>query len=292
MHIERHGTEEVEGIDVGVTYIFPKIDGTNSSIWRHDGTLWAGSRNRLLSLESDNAGFYNWVLQNEAMFMQYFSQHMKYRLYGEWLVPHTLKSYREDAWRKFWVFDVYDDELNQHIPYDIYAENLAEFGIDCIPPSNIIKNPTQEQLLNIVNSNTFLIQDGAGAGEGIVIKNYDYQNKFGRQTWSKIVRNEFKEANKKTFGLKEQDGRIQIESQIAEKYVTEALVNKTRAKIVNDGITDRKSLIPRLLQTVFHDLVQEEIWTILKEYKNPIIDFKRLNNFVIHCTKNWAKDLF
>jgi ATP-dependent RNA circularization protein (DNA/RNA ligase family) len=222
----------------------------------------------------------------------FFNEHPSYRLYGEWLVPHTLKSYREDAWRRFWIFDVFDDEIGQYIPYEIYAERLELHKLDYIPPSNIIKSPTEEQLLHIVNSNTFLIQDGAGAGEGIVIKNYDYQNKFGRQTWSKLVRNEFKEANKKAFGLKEQDGRIQIESQIAEKYVTEALVNKTRAKIINEGTTDRRSLIPRLLQTVFHDLVQEEIWNILKEHRNPTIDFGKLNRFVIHCTKNWAKDLF
>ena len=32
------------------------------------------------------------------------------RLYGESLVPHSIKDYREDAWRKFYVFDVYDME--------------------------------------------------------------------------------------------------------------------------------------------------------------------------------------
>jgi hypothetical protein len=548
MHIERHGTEEVEGIDIGAVYIFPKLDGTNASIWCHNGELYAGSRNRLLTLENDNAGFYAWVLQNKEKLLPYFNQHPTHRLYAEWLVPHTLKTYREDAWRRMWVFDVYNDELNQYLPYDIYNERLAEHGIDFIMPSNIIRNPTEDQLLHLVNSNTFLIQDGAGAGEGITIKNYcvtpdmrvltadlrwteagklkvgdqlfgfdeenvsrdvgknlgrkwkkseieaiklepamvyeltlsdgtalksteehpwlitirnieytwkktkdikpgdrirrllptwepgnqwehgylsglydgegslvhnqtsiangtlqvvfnqnsggvaervkqtikdlgfnyqphlggnslteriviaggkkeglrflgiirperliqkinigalggiksrnnnelkvisvkclgekdiiamqtstetylvegfgshnSYINKFGRQTWSKLVRNEFKEANKKAFGLKEQDGKIQIESQIAEKYVTEALVNKTRAKIINEGTTDRRSLIPRLLQTVFHDLVQEEIWNILKEHRNPTIDFGKLNRFVIHCTKNWAKDLF
>jgi hypothetical protein len=31
-HIERYGTDEVEGIDAGLCYVFYKIDGTNSSI--------------------------------------------------------------------------------------------------------------------------------------------------------------------------------------------------------------------------------------------------------------------
>jgi len=30
-HVERYGTDEVEGIELGETYIFPKIDGTNGS---------------------------------------------------------------------------------------------------------------------------------------------------------------------------------------------------------------------------------------------------------------------
>lgn len=57
-HIERFGTSEVEQIEIGTCYVFPKIDGTNSSVWLNDGELCAGSRNRQLSLESDNAGFF------------------------------------------------------------------------------------------------------------------------------------------------------------------------------------------------------------------------------------------
>ena len=297
-HIERYGTEEVEGIDIGVCYIFPKLDGTNSSIWYHEGNLWAGSRNRLLTLDKDNAGFYNWMLQNKSLFMPYFSQHPTHRLYGEFLVKHTIGSYRDDAWRRFWIFDIYDEELNQYLPYDVYSNRLVEMNLDHIPPSHKIKNPTQEQLIKIVEGNTFLIKDGAGAGEGIVIKNYDgYQNKYGRTTWAKLVRNEFKENNKRAFGIKEQDGTKQIESEIAEKYITEHFVNKTKAKIENEirnagEIIERGKLIPRLLQTCYHDLIQENIWEICKVFNNPNINFKRLRMFTIHFVKKYASDLF
>ena len=67
-HIERFGTSEVEGIEYGECYIFPKIDGTNSSLWiGNDGTLKAGSRKRELSIEKDNAGFLNWA-KNKTKF--------------------------------------------------------------------------------------------------------------------------------------------------------------------------------------------------------------------------------
>lgn len=32
-HVERFGNDEVEDINIGTCYIFPKIDGTNSSVY-------------------------------------------------------------------------------------------------------------------------------------------------------------------------------------------------------------------------------------------------------------------
>ena len=57
-HIERFGTTEVSQIEFGECFIFPKIDGTNASVWLDDGEICAGSRQRQLSIEADNAGFY------------------------------------------------------------------------------------------------------------------------------------------------------------------------------------------------------------------------------------------
>lgn len=50
MHLERYGNDEVDGIEQGTTYVFPKLDGTNAQVWlNEDGTIGAGSRNRTLS---------------------------------------------------------------------------------------------------------------------------------------------------------------------------------------------------------------------------------------------------
>jgi hypothetical protein len=65
MHLERFGTSEVEGIEIGTTYVFPKLDGTNASVWFEDGKIKAGSRNRELSFDNDNAGFYKWSQQSK-----------------------------------------------------------------------------------------------------------------------------------------------------------------------------------------------------------------------------------
>ena len=105
-HIERIGKEDAEGIVAGDCYIFPKLDGTNSSLWMEDGKLKGGSRNRELSTEKDNAGFYSASLADEK-YIKFFEKYPQYVLYGEWLVPHTFKKYRENSWRKFYVFDVF-----------------------------------------------------------------------------------------------------------------------------------------------------------------------------------------
>ena len=106
MHIERFGNIEVNGIDMGECYIFPKIDGTNSQLWSNNGELKAGSRNRTLTLDKDNAGFYKWAVSNMIKW-NIFLFNPNLRLYGEWLVPHTLKNYQDNAWRNFYVFDVF-----------------------------------------------------------------------------------------------------------------------------------------------------------------------------------------
>ena len=72
-HVERLGSDEVEGILKGICYVFPKIDGTNSQLW-WDNDLKAGSRNRELSVDNDNAGFCDWALKQEK-FYNFFNKY-------------------------------------------------------------------------------------------------------------------------------------------------------------------------------------------------------------------------
>ena len=288
-HLERFGTTEVSGIEIGRCYVFPKLDGTNASLWHNGFQLCAGSRNRQLSTESDNAGFYNWA-KDQMKFEEFFFAHPNLTLYGEWLVPHSLKTYRNDTWREFYVFDVVDaNEVS--IPYDTYAFILQEFQIKYIPPIAVVTNPTYDDLVRYLDANTYLIQDGKGAGEGIVIKNYDFVNQYGRTVWAKLVRSEFKELHSKTFGAPEKEN-ILLEEEIAIKYCTCAMIDKVYDKLIteNNGWTSKN--IPQLLNTVYYDVIREESWNIVKEFKNPQINFKTLQHFVFHKVKKHKAELF
>lgn len=294
-HVERYGTDEVDGIEIGKCYIFPKLDGTNGSLWLDDnGNIKAGSRNRELTLEQDNQGFYAYILSNENI-KRYLKKHPTHRLYGEWLVPHSLHTYREDAWRRFYIFDVCLDKEDgdvEYIPYDIYKPMLEEFNLDYISVLAIIKNPSYEQLINILKQNIFLIEDGKGIGEGIVIKNYDFYNKWKRQTWAKIVSSEFKEQHAKIMGPPEINGKTLIEEKIIDDFCTSAFIEKEYAKIVNEMNGWQSKYIPMLFDRVYSELVKEEIWNIIKKYKNPKIDFKTLYALLVNKVKEVKKELF
>ena len=163
--------------------------------------------------------------------------------------------------------------------------------MDYIPPLAKIKNGSYENFIHVLNQNNFFIKDGEGLGEGIVIKNYSYYNKYGRQTWAKIVSSEFKEKHYKEMGCPEKEGKL-IEEEIVDKYCTKALIEKTYMKIHNEMEGWRSQYIPRLLDTVFYELIKEESWEFIKEFKNPTINYKTLKAFTTMRIKKDLSELF
>lgn len=287
-HVEKLRNVEVEGIMDGMIHVFPKIDGTNASIWLYNDTVRAGSRNRELTIEKDNAGFLAWVLGQENI-EAFLIDNPDLRLYGEWLVPHSLKTYKEDAWRNFYVFDVMRED--EYIRYADYKDLLDQYGISYIPCLATGENIKEEQLYNFLDHNNFLIQDGKGIGEGLVIKNYDFVNKFGRTTWAKIVTSEFKEKHSRAMGAMKIVSTFDIEERIVNEFCTKALIEKEYAKICNEEDWSSK-LIPKLLGVVYYSFVKEESWNIVKHFKNPTINYKLIGRAVNAKIKKELPELF
>lgn len=291
-HLERFGNLEVTGIEHGVTHVFPKIDGTNASMWlRGDGMFCYGSRTRELSPNADNAGFMA-TLDNTPYgtgYKRFLRKYSNLRLYGEWLVPHTLKNYRDDAWRRFYIFDVFDEIQQLFLPYNEYIQLFAGYEIDYIPCYKVWKNGGYEDFLNTAKEMKYLLKDETGFGEGCVIKRYDFQNRHGRTNWAKIVLAEFKE---KRVSTKPDVGGVDaFEEQVANDLVTAALVDKEYSKIALEGWTNRS--IPRLLETVYRCVVVEELYNYLnKNKKQSTINFKTLKHFVNAKVKELKKEVF
>lgn len=310
-HLERLGGTTVRGILDGRVHVFPKIDGTNASVWSPDGNeVLCASRNRVLSEDADNAGFHAWLHSDSPMALNVrrlaraYSRHI---FYGEWLVPHTLKTYHESAWRRFYIFDVYNTGRSKYENFNDYIEALAYYKTDFIRPMCVLEFPSVDAVEALTEANTYLIPEGRGVGEGIVLKNYDWRNKFGQQPWAKIVRQEFKASHRP--GKEGPPGKkAEVEGAIVEAFVTEHLVSKTLAKvaleIMNEQgvdvsvhhdefvISNRGRIIPQLLGRTFYDLVTEHTWDALKKHKNPTIDFKLLQKRCTEKVKEHAKELF
>ena len=83
-----------------------------------------------------------------------------------------------------------------------------------------------------------------------------------------------------------------VEEKIVDHFVTQHFVDKVVNKIVNEEVHWSSKYIPRLLQTVFYDLVREETWEMLKKFNNPRIDFGFLQRLIISKVKKLRKDIF
>lgn len=185
-HLERLYKKEVNGIDQGTCYIFSKLDGTNSQIWLENGELRAGSRNNILELGKDNYGFYQYVLNNKDLFLPFFTILPNATLYGEFLKLHNISTYRSDAWNKFYVFDIMLDE--RYVEYDTYQLTLERLGIPYVPLIAKV-NDYKGDFSEFLPQADFLLE--SGHGEGIVIKNYDFVNKYGETKWAKLINENF-----------------------------------------------------------------------------------------------------
>lgn len=292
LSLKRFGTDEVEGIELGKCYIFPKLDGTNSSVWYEDG-VQAGSRNRGLSEDNDNAGFCKWA-KGDIKIRAIMHDMPHLRLFGEWLVPHTIKNYRDDMWRRFWVFDVYDHDQDRFLEYDEYLPIVEKYDLDYVPCTHCLVNPTIDILLKIMpGASMFGMKDGCGSGEGITIKNYGFVNKYGRYGSAKLVSTEFKDKHIKEFGKNNMEVAKSVEELIVDGFCTEAFIEKEFAKILlrleNENKEWESRYIPELLGRVYSEFVSEECWNFVKKYKNPKIDFKALNGLTIIKIKEVLK---
>ena len=286
-HLERMYKDETIGINSGTIFIQPKLDGTCSSVWMDKDGIKTGSRNRELTLDNDNQGFCRFIEENKSLYEPLFTLLPNAILFGEFLVPHTIKAYVKDAWKKFYVFAValQRGEEFSLLATQKYEPVLNSLAITYVPTIAKLENyeGSYEEFRDKVN---YLIDPSikGASPEGLVIKNYGFINQYGRNCFAKIVFEQFHEEKKAKVALESS-----LEVEIAEKYVTEHLVQKELAKLKSSGVV---KLQPALLQTVFYVLLVEELADIVKKHKLPIIDFKALNRAVIVQVKKYASELF
>jgi hypothetical protein len=259
--IHRLGKDETIGILEGLCHVQEKIDGANASIWLDDnGQIQCGSRNRHL-IEDNFNGFVDYARSHEGI-MALLAYNPGMILYGEWLVKHSVK-YPEGAYKKFYLFDIWLD--GKLLTPDAVMASAHSYGIQAVPYVGEFLNPTVEELKAFVGKSSL-----GESGEGIVIKNMNFTNKFGDLCYAKMVCENFQESRKAE--ILDNDN----ESYIVSKYMTVGRVVKIMNKLQPE-INERLDMchIPRICNSAYHDMITEEIWEITK--KVEIVNLKILS---------------
>ncbi len=280
----------------GNKYVFPKLDGTNATVWADDkGVIHAGSRNRELSLEKDNAGFCKHVMESDKMepIRRFCVSNPFMVVCGEWLGGKAghIKSYLN---KEFYVFDmklatIGNSETEKHfgyLPYDVYSKAIGEYGYQyVIPPLRVYnsdENVTVNDIAELAESNHFNLPTDV-VGEGVVVKNYSYLSRFGNYEEGKIVRDEFKERKGQKSNKSMVDG-LNIEQAIVDDLVSSSDIQKCINK-VSDILGEEFSksngkMVGMVMEMAFSDLLSEEACVIAKKYgKYPIV-FNDIKRFV------------
>lgn len=255
MHVERLSgafNPEIAGLLDGQVWVFPKLDGANHSVFwdAEKGCARCGSRNQILSEGYDTTGFYKYFTEHPEL-AEFVEKHKNLILYGEFMTPHTIRTYDDSVWNRYFVFDVFDKETERYIHYLEYTDLLKGTGIEYVPYLTMHEgSPSLSLIEETVNMNNYMMQDGH-IGEGVVVKNYDFVNQYGRTTWGKMVREEFKRDSK----LPGKGHVMTLEESIAEKHVSKEFVSKEFHKFMSQFGTPawNDGLIPDFLKYTWHE---------------------------------------
>ena len=281
LDIERCKQKYAETFNVGEDIVIQeKIDGSNASI-RYDeesGTLKAFSRRLELNAGNTLNGFWDYV---QTLNLDTFKEILgsRYIVFGEWMgAKHAIK-YPENVYGKFWMFDVWDTQTEQYLPYEetrSFYDKLIACGnednkFNFVPVFYIGKFESWEKTSELVGRTEVGAEP---TGEGIVIKRQNYlDSKSSRLPfYVKIVSEQFSEVHKskKQKAIDpEAIAKKEANLALAATIVTPQRVQKMIYKFIEDGLLPQdwdehnlKDISKILPNAIYKDCVKEENETV------------------------------
>lgn len=267
---DKYATAFVPGESITIT---EKVDGANASITYNpkDDVIDAFSRRNKLGFDLTLEGFYNFSQKLDKNTIKEATENGKYIIFGEWLIRHSIR-YPEDRMKHFYVFDVYNTETQEYMPWEVTMK-IADFcGLETVPVFYDGKFQSWEHV------NTFLGYTEMGAaptGEGIVVKSQDRLNNKSSKTpcYVKIVTKEFSEVHNSKKEHREVDpeklAQVQKDWETVGTVVTKRRVEKIIQKFIEDEIIPRDydehdfghiaKILPKAL---YEDCLKEEPETV------------------------------
>jgi hypothetical protein len=244
-----------------------KLDGANASFRVDNGEVIAYSRNTQLSSDNNLRGFYEYTRNINATKLN-----VQYIYFGEWLVKHKIDYGASE--NEFYLFDVYDIVTAQYLPFTDVVSEAYRLGFAIVPVLYAGKYHGYEQLESIMGRSVHA-KDPYN-GEGIVVKNVSYRDKFDHQLYVKLVSPEFCEVQKQK--APRDPSKVDAESQFVRTFATKARVHKSLLKMVDAGkikqpfdLSDMGMILKHLGRDIYDDLLKEESDSLPEGYEEKSI---------------------
>ena len=279
--------------DGAIILVQEKIDGANASFRKdEDGNLRVFSRNNELNEENNLGHYYQWTIEN--IDPKDLNPNTIY--FGEWTNKHKV-DYGDNE-KKFYLFDVYVDSesFSQYMPFSFVEYWAEKLKLNLVPVFYHGEYQSIEHLKSFVGKTKLNGKIGEEEqGEGIVIKRYEYKDRFGEQRHYKMVTKKFSE---KKQGETKVKNNTTPESIFANKFATEQRVEKNLFKLFDEGIlkgdpyeleyTDLGKIMKSLVLQVKNDILEEESDFFDKDYSiNLNVLNKNLGGIVSKCVRDF-----
>lgn len=183
---------------------------------------------------------------------------------------HTIK-YPEDKYRKFYVFDVWDKDKEQYLPWDSVMLIARTFNLETVPVFYDGPFISWEHIYSFVGKTEM---GAMPCGEGCVIKSQDRLGEKNSRlpAYVKIVSEQFSEVHKSKPHKEIDPEKIaakQAMEELAATIVTERRIQKAIEKFIEDNLIssdwDEKNLgaIAKILpKAIYDDCIKEEPETV------------------------------
>lgn len=271
----KRGTQEVLSKDDYIT-ITEKIDCANASFtYDADNEIGVGCYSRNTEVNKDNTlrGFYGWVTEKIVPIKDNLNPN--YRYYGEFGCSHKVQ-YKPEVYGQFHMFSIWDDELQEYLSDDIVKSEAVRLGLQTVPYFYEGEFISYEHLMSFVGKSDLTIEPNTG--EGIVVKNVNYKDRYDKQVFVKLVSEKFAEIQKQK-APKDPNKKNPLRD-LTMSVLTEARVEKMLYKLVDEdlldseyGIEDMGIILKALGTRIFEDIVKEEL-DLFSEYE--INDVKKM----------------
>ena len=285
---------------------YVKLHGTNAAWSMDSNNISYQSRERELSLESDNAGFYLWSVNHKLVIQSLFDEVITYVLpnrqqilppitiFGEWCGKGIQKAVGVSELDKmFVIFAVKVEEeyveldnfpnlkSNEHHIYNIADFQNYEIDINFNHPE-IVQNILSDITLKVEEECPVAKHFGiSGVGEGVVwhCVSEGWNNP---STWFKVKGEKHSSSKVKTLASVDIE-TIESINMFVEQVVTENRLKQSIDKLKEAGLTIEMKNMGDFIRWVYNDILREEADTIIANQ----FDVKKLGSPIANKCRIW-----